>query len=44
MNIHNIFHISLLKPVLLGAPLALKVEIDLINLNIEYKVKEILDY
>jgi hypothetical protein len=44
MNIHNIFHISLLELALLGALLAPKVEINLINLNVEYKVKEILDY
>jgi hypothetical protein len=43
MNIHDVFYISLLKPVLLGALLALKVKIDLINLNTEYEVKEVLD-
>jgi hypothetical protein len=43
MNIHDVFYISLLKPALLGALLALQTEIDLINLNTEYKVKEILD-
>jgi hypothetical protein len=44
MNIHDVFHISLLKLAPLGVPLALKVEIDLINLNVEYEVEEILDY
>ena len=43
MNIHNVFHISLLKPAPLGAPLALQTEIQLVNLSAKYKVKELLD-
>ena len=44
MNIHLVFHISLLKPALLGAPLALVIDIELVNPNIEYEVETILNY
>jgi hypothetical protein len=44
MNIHPVFHISLLELVLPGVLLVLVTEIKLINLNIEYKIEEILDY
>ena len=44
INIHLIFYISLLELVLLGALLALVIDIELINLNTEYKVEAILDY
>jgi diacylglycerol kinase len=44
MNIHPVFHISLLKLVLLGVLLVLVTEIELINPNIEYKIKKILDH
>jgi hypothetical protein len=44
MNIHLVFHISLLKLVLLGILLAPITEIEPVNLNTEYKVEEILDY
>jgi hypothetical protein len=44
INIHPVFHISLLEPVLLGVLLAPVTEIELVNLNTEYKVEEILDY
>jgi hypothetical protein len=44
MNIHLVFHISLLEPVLLGVLLAPVTEIELVNLNAEYKVEEILDH
>ena len=44
INIYLIFHISLLKLVLLGALLALVTDIEPINLNAEYKVETILNY
>jgi hypothetical protein len=44
MNIHLVFYISLLEPVLLGVLLAPVTEIEPVNLNAEYKIKEILDY
>jgi hypothetical protein len=44
INIYPVFHISLLEPVLLGVLLAPVTEIELINLNAEYKVEEILDH
>jgi hypothetical protein len=43
MNIHLVFYISLLELVLLGVLLVLVTEIELVNPNAEYKVKEILD-
>jgi hypothetical protein len=43
INIYPVFHISLLEPVLLGAPNILYTEIEPINPNTEYKVEEILD-
>jgi hypothetical protein len=42
MNIHPVFHISFLELVLPGVLLALVTEIEPINLNIKYKIKEIL--
>jgi hypothetical protein len=44
INIHPVFYISLLELVLLGVLLAPVTEIEPINLNAEYKIKEILDY
>jgi hypothetical protein len=44
MNIYLVFHISLLELVLLGILLVPVTEIELVNLNAEYKVEEILDY
>jgi hypothetical protein len=44
INIHPVFYISLFELVLLGALLVLVTEIEPINPNIEYKIKEILDY
>jgi hypothetical protein len=44
INIYPVFHISLLELVLLGVLLVFITEIELINPNIEYKIKEILDY
>jgi diacylglycerol kinase len=44
MNIYPVFHISLLELILLEALLALVIEIELVNPNIEYKVKEVLDH
>jgi hypothetical protein len=44
MNIHLVFHISLLEPILLGVLLFLVTEIELVNPNIEYEIKEILDH
>jgi hypothetical protein len=44
MNIHPVFHISLLELILLGVLLAPITEIELVNPNAEYKIEEILDY
>jgi hypothetical protein len=44
MNIHPVFHISLLEPVLLGVLLAPVTEIEPVNPNTEYKVEEILNH
>jgi hypothetical protein len=44
MNIHPVFHISLLEPVLPGILLALVTKIEPVNPNAEYEVEEILDY
>jgi hypothetical protein len=44
INIHLIFHISLLEPVLPGALPAPVTEIELVNPNAEYKIEEILDH
>jgi hypothetical protein len=44
MNIHPVFYISLLEPVLLGVLLAPVTEIELVNSNAKYKIEEILDY
>jgi hypothetical protein len=44
MNIYLVFYISLLELVLLGVLPALVTEIELVNPNTEYEVKEILDY
>jgi Chromo (CHRromatin Organisation MOdifier) domain len=44
MNIYPVFHISLLELALLGAPLVLVTEIEPVNPNTIYKVKEILDH
>jgi hypothetical protein len=44
INIYPVFHISLLELVLLGILLVLVTEIELVNPNIEYKIKEILDH
>jgi hypothetical protein len=44
MNIHPVFHISLLELVLLEILLAPVTEIEPVNPNIEYKVEEILDH
>jgi hypothetical protein len=44
MNIHPVFHISLLELVLLGVLLAPVTEIELVNPNAEYKIEEILDH
>jgi hypothetical protein len=44
INIHPVFHISLLELVLLGVLLAPVTEIEPVNPNIEYKVEEILDH
>ena len=44
INIHLVFYIFLLELVLLGALRALKVKIELINLNAKYNIKDILDY
>jgi hypothetical protein len=43
MNIYPIFHISFLKLILLEVLSAPYIEIELVNLNTEYKVEEILD-
>jgi hypothetical protein len=44
INIHPVFHISLLELVLLGVLLAPVTEIELVNPNTKYKIKEILDH
>jgi hypothetical protein len=44
MNIHLVFHISLLEPVLPGVLLAPVTEIEPVNPNTKYKVEEILDH
>jgi hypothetical protein len=44
INIYPVFHISLLELVLLGVLLVLITEIELINPNIKYKIKEILNH
>jgi len=44
MNIHPIFHISLLKPALPDVSAAPITEIDPVNPNAEYEVKAILNY
>jgi hypothetical protein len=44
INIHPVFHISLLEPILLGVLLVPATEIELVNPNIKYKIKEILDH
>jgi hypothetical protein len=44
INIHLVFHISLLELVPLGVLLVPITEIELINLNTEYKIEEILDH
>jgi hypothetical protein len=44
INIHPVFHISLLELVLLGVLPAPVTEIEPVNPNTEYKIKEILDH
>jgi hypothetical protein len=44
MNIHLVFHISLLEPVLLGVLLVPVTKIEPINPNAKYKIEKILDY
>jgi hypothetical protein len=44
INIHPVFYISFLELVLLGVLLVPVTEIELVNPNIKYKIKEILDY
>jgi hypothetical protein len=44
MNIHLVFYISLLELILLGVLLAPVTEIEPVNPNTEYEIKEILDY
>jgi hypothetical protein len=44
INIHPVFHISLLEPILLGILLVLVTEIELVKPNAEYEVEEILDH
>jgi hypothetical protein len=44
INIYLVFYISFLELVLLGVLLVLVIEIELVNPNIEYKIKEILDH
>jgi hypothetical protein len=44
MNIYPVFHISFLELILPGVLLVPVTEIELVNLNIKYKVEEILDY
>jgi hypothetical protein len=44
MNIHPVFYISLLEPILPGVLPAPVTEIELVNPNIKYEIKEILDH
>jgi hypothetical protein len=44
INIYPVFYISLLELVLLGVLLVFITEIELVNPNTKYKIKEILDY
>ena len=44
MNIYLVFYIFLLKLAFLGAFAALIMEINLINLNVKYKIEIILNY
>jgi hypothetical protein len=44
MNIHPVFHISLLEPVLLEVLLAPVIEIELVNPNTKYKIEKILNH
>jgi hypothetical protein len=44
VNIHPVFHISLLEPALLRVLPAPVTEIEPVNPNIKYEIKEILDY
>jgi hypothetical protein len=44
INIHLVFYISLLEPILLGVLLVPITEIELVNPNTKYKIEEILDY
>jgi hypothetical protein len=44
MNIHPVFHISLLELILLGVLLVPVTEIELVNPNTKYKIKKILDH
>jgi hypothetical protein len=44
INIYLVFHISFLELVLLGILPVLITEIELINPNTEYEIKEILDH
>jgi hypothetical protein len=44
MNIHLVFHISLLELVLPGVLLVPITEIELINPNAEYEIEEILNH
>jgi hypothetical protein len=44
INIYLVFYISLLELILLGVLPALIIEIELVNPNIKYKIKEILDH
>jgi diacylglycerol kinase len=44
INIYLVFHIFLLELVLLGVLPVPVIKIELINTNIEYRIKEILDY
>jgi hypothetical protein len=44
MNIHPVFYILLLELILLGVLPVPITEIELVNLNTEYKIENILDY
>jgi hypothetical protein len=44
MNIHPVFHVSLLEPVPLGVPPVPITKIKLVNPNTKYEVEEILDH